>query len=35
METTGTLTCTSEAGSTLLSWDWQVHPKAGSDHSAL
>jgi carbon monoxide dehydrogenase subunit G len=27
METTGTLTCTSEAGSTLLSWDWQVHPK--------
>lgn len=27
METTGTLTCTSDAGSTLLSWDWQVHPK--------
>lgn len=27
METTGTLTCTGDAGSTLLSWDWQVHPK--------
>ena len=27
METTGTLTCTSEAGATRLSWDWQVHPK--------
>lgn len=29
METTGTLTCTSEAGSTRLSWDWQVHPMGG------
>ena len=27
METSGTLTCTGEAGSTLLSWDWQVRPK--------
>ena len=27
METTGTLTCTSEEGETRLSWDWQVHPK--------
>jgi uncharacterized protein YndB with AHSA1/START domain len=27
METTGTLTCIGDDGSTLLSWDWQVHPK--------
>ena len=27
METTGTLTCTSETGATRLSWDWHVHPK--------
>ena len=27
METTGTLTCTGDAGSTVFSWDWQVHPK--------
>lgn len=27
METVGTLTCTSEAGGTRLSWNWQVHPK--------
>ncbi|HEY3408606.1 MAG TPA: SRPBCC family protein [Propionicimonas sp.] len=27
METTGTLTCAGDTGSTLLSWDWQVHPK--------
>ena len=27
METEGTLTCTSEAGGTRLSWNWQVQPK--------
>jgi hypothetical protein len=27
MKITGTLTCADEAGSTLFSWDWQVHPK--------
>lgn len=27
METTGTLSCASEAGATRLSWDWQVRPK--------
>lgn len=26
METSGTLTCTPESGSTRLSWDWQLHP---------
>lgn len=27
METTGTLTCTPDAGATRLSWDWQVRPR--------
>lgn len=27
METSGTLTCTPEAGATRLAWDWQVQPK--------
>ena len=34
METTGTLTCTSEVGATRLSWDWQVHPKGWFKHWA-
>jgi hypothetical protein len=27
METTGRLTCIGDSRSTLLSWEWQVHPK--------
>lgn len=27
METSGTLTFTSDAGATTMVWDWQVHPR--------